>query len=172
MSREYIYKLDFYYQQALIYMVTLVIYIGIKGTFIDKDWQLTMQDPVIYMISFFVFVAFVVLILNRWRERKIILTDNKIIFWRRSNESEILIQNIEWIYIGRERGVKTAGLHQMVLLKVKNRKRAYRIRVGRYERQKNLLEQFQHLAKTIPIKKRKTILTYTKELTRRKSINV
>ena len=106
------------------------------------------------------------------RGRKLLLTNDAIIFSSKNKKREIKIKEIEWIYIGRERSVKTAGLHQMVLIKVKNRHRAFRIRVGRYELQKNLLEQFQHLAESVPTKKRRTILNYTKELTRRKSINV
>ena len=172
MIKEYNYKLDFYYQQAIIYLTTLILYFGIKGSFIDKDFQITIQDPIIYIITIFVILSNVVLVLNRWRGRKLLLTNDAIIFSSKNKKREIKIKEIEWIYIGRERSVKTAGLHQMVLIKVKNRHRAFRIRVGRYELQKNLLEQFQHLAKSVPTKKRRTILNYTKELTRRKSINV
>lgn len=168
MNKEFTYKLDFYYQQVLIYLITFVLYIGIKGNFIDKDFRVTFQDPIIYIIIFFVLISIVGLILNKWRRRKLILTDKSIIFSSRFKQTEININDVEWIYIGRERGVKTAGLHQMVLIKTVNRVRAYRLRVGRYEREKILLEQFKHLSDLVPTRKKRSIINYTKELTRRK----
>ena len=32
------YKLDFYYQQALMYLVTLILYAGIRGNFIEDTF--------------------------------------------------------------------------------------------------------------------------------------
>lgn len=147
MQHEFRYKLDFYYQQALIYLLTLVLYAGVKGTFVEDNFTLVFHDPLMYVIVFFVAVACITLLLNRLRNRKVIVTDNEIIFQHRFNRRSIHIDDIEWIHIGKERMVQTAGRFQIILIKTKHRRRAFRIRLGRYERERellNLIEQISH----------------------------
>ena len=45
--KEFKYKLDFYYQQALIYLVTLILYAGVKGSFIENEFTLVFRDPIL-----------------------------------------------------------------------------------------------------------------------------
>lgn len=40
------YKLDFYYQQSLIYLLTLVMYAGIRGSFIEDQFSFVFRDPI------------------------------------------------------------------------------------------------------------------------------
>lgn len=150
MLHEYKYKLDFYYQQALIYLVTLIIYAGIVGTFLQDSLTVVFHDPILYIILFFVLQAFGMLVLNRVRDRKLIVTENEIIFQHRFNRRSIMIGEIEWIHIGKERGVQTAGRYQVVIVKVKGRRRSYRIRIGRYEKEKELLQQMHAIAVHVP----------------------
>ncbi len=150
MQHEYKYKLDFYYQQALIYLVTLIIYAGVVGTFIQDSITVVFHDPILYIILFFVLQAFGLLVLNRLRDRKLIVTESEIIFQHRFNKRSITIQDIEWIHVGKERGVQTAGRYQVVIVKVKGRRRSYRIRIGRYEKEKELIQQMHSIAVHVP----------------------
>jgi hypothetical protein len=148
------YKLDFYYQQSLLYLLTLILYAGIRGTFNFERLPLLVSDPLLYIIILFVIISFVVLFMNKSRDRKLIIANDKIIFHNKYREQEITINDIEWLHIGRERRVQTAGASQMIVFKWKSRRRLFRIRVGRYEREKELLTEMQRISQLVPTGKR------------------
>lgn len=150
MHHEFKYKLDFYYQQALIYLLTLILYAGVKGTIVEDNFTVVFDDPIIYIIAFFVIVAFLTLMLNRIRDRKVIVTESEIIFQHRFNRYTIAFHDIEWIHVGKERTVQTAGRSQMIMIKAKHRRRAFRIRLGRYERERELLKLIEQFSATTP----------------------
>jgi hypothetical protein len=58
------------------------------------------------------------------------------------------------MHIGRERAVQTAGRSQVIVLKIKNKMRLLRLRIGRYEHQKELLQLVREIAKKVPQRKR------------------
>ena len=62
--------------------------------------------------------------------------------------------DIEWFHIGRERAVQTAGRSQVIVFKIKDRRRLFRIRVGRYEHEKDLVTEMQRIAARVPKGKR------------------
>ena len=148
--KEFKYKLDFYYQQSLIYLVTLILYAGVKGSFIENEFTLVFRDPILYIIGFFVLVAFITLVLNKIRDRKLIVEQGAIIFQHKFTKREIPLSEIEWFHIGRERSVQTAGRFQVIVFKVQGRRRLYRIRVGRYEREKELIAEMERVAARVP----------------------
>lgn len=150
MQNEFQYKLDFYYQQALIYLLTLILYIGVKGTFVEENFTLVFNDPIIFVIAFFVAIAFVTLLLNRMRDRKLIITEKEIIFQHRFGKRSVTIQDIEWIHIGKERMVKTAGRFQVIIIKTWSRRRLFRIRLGRYERERELMSLVEKISQSVP----------------------
>ncbi len=150
MQHEFKYKLDFYYQQALIYLLTLILYAGIKGTFFENNFTLVFSDPILYVIIFFVGIAFITLFVNRIRGRKLIVSDKEFIFQHRFNKRTLLISDIEWIHVGKERSVQTAGRYQVIIIKTKHRRRAFRIRLGRYEREKELLQLIERISEQVP----------------------
>jgi hypothetical protein len=155
-SRVFKYKLDFYYQQAILYLVTLMLYAGVRGTF-EFDRLPTMgSDPMLYIIILFVALSFAVLALNRARERKLVIANDRVIFHNRYHDREILFSDIDWFHVGRERAVLTAGRSQVVMFKIKHRRRLFRIRLGRYEREKELLAEMHRLGERLPKGKRFT----------------
>ncbi len=147
------YKLDFYYQSALIYLVTLILYGGIRGNFVEKKFEYVLNDPLMYVIVFFVLMSLVILALNYIRNRRLIISDDTMMFKNRWHERRINISEMEWIHIGREAGVQTGGRFQVIMFKLKKRRRVVRIRVGRYERQNELLSEMHRLAEHIPKRK-------------------
>jgi hypothetical protein len=148
------YKLDFYYQQALLYLLTLLLYGGIRGT-ISFDRMPSLQaDPILYIIGVFVVISFVVLMLNRTRDRKLMISAEEIIFHNKFHERRIPLADIEWFHIGRERSVQTAGRSQVIVFKVKARRRWFRIRVGRYEHEMELIQEIQRIGDRVPKAKR------------------
>ena len=165
MQKVFKYKLDFYYQQALLYLLVFILYGGIRGTFFEDEFRLVFRDPIVYIMILFVVVALITLVLNLLRDRKLILEEDKMIFHSRRRNREIKLSDIEWIHIGREMLVQTAGRFQLIIFKMKDRKRLFRIRVGRYERDHELVAEVERMAQHIPkgrrrrfgMKRRKTL---------------
>ena len=150
MTKVFRYKLDFYYQQTLIYLLTLILYAGIKGSFIEDQFNFVFRDPIVYIIILFFAIAIITLGLNLYRNRQLIVEQDRIIFHARHRDREIPLSDIEWIHIGRERLVQTAGRFQQISIKVQGRRRAFRIRVGRYERDRELVAEMERIAEQVP----------------------
>ena len=153
-AKAFKYKLDFYYQQAIVYLVTLMMYGGVRGTFDFERLPSITGDPIFYIIATFVLISFIGLVLNKMRDRRLIITGTKIIFHQKHREREIPFSDIEWMYIGRERTVQTAGRFQVIVFKMKDRRRLFRIRIGRYEHEKELLAEMEQIAEQVPKAKR------------------
>lgn len=149
------YKLDFYYQQALVYLVTMILYAGVRGSFVEDEFILVFTDPILYVILVFVLISFGVLALNKLRDRKLVIAYDRLVFHNRFHEREIPFSEVEWMHIGRERGVQTAGRFQMIVFKLKGRRRLFRIRIGRYEREKELVAEMYRIAEKVPKGKKK-----------------
>jgi len=149
-EKTFRYKLDFYYQSALIYLLTLIVYGGIRGSFVEARFQYILNDPVVYVILFFVLMSFAILGLNYLRNRRLIITDGALIFKHRWHERRVNIDEIEWIHIGREAGVRTSGRFQVIVFKLRGARRLVRIRIGRYEKEKELVSEMNRLASQIP----------------------
>jgi hypothetical protein len=149
------YKLDFYYQSALIYLVTLILYGGIRGSFVEKRFEYVIDDPLMYVILFFVLFSFAALLLNKMRDRRLILQENAIVFKNKYREVRIEKADIEWLHIGRESRVRTSGMFQVATFKLKKRRRVFRIRIGRYERARDLLAGMRTFAAQIPGRSRR-----------------
>lgn len=152
--RVFKYKLDFYYQQSLLYLLTLILYAGIRGTFKFEQLPTMVSDPLLYIIILFVVMSFIILLMNKLRDRKLIIAQDRIIFHNKYSEQEIDFDDIEWMHIGRERRVKTAGVSQVIVFKWKSRRRLFRIRIGRYEREKELFTEMQKISQKVPRGKR------------------
>lgn len=149
------YKLDFYYQSALIYLVTLIGYGGIRGSFVEQKFLYVLNDPLIYVIIFFVLMSLVTLGLNYLRNRRLIIAGDTLIFKHRWHERRIETRDIEWIHIGREARVRTSGRFQVIVLKLKGTRRLFRIRVGRYEKEKELVGEMNRIALHLPRRKQR-----------------
>ena len=153
-AKVFKYKLDFYYQQSLLYLITLMLYAGVRGTFTFERLPGLGADPMLYIILLFVLVSFVVLGLNRARDRRLILAQDTIVFHTKYHDREIGLTDIEWMHIGRERSVTTAGRSQVIVFKIKDRRRLFRIRIGRYEHERELLAEMHAVAQRVPRRKR------------------
>ena len=148
------YKLDFYYQQSLIYLLTLIVYAGARGTMSASGLRVIVNDPMLYIITIFVILSLVVLVLNRIRDRKLVIGEHELVFHSRFHEHVIRFSDIESMHVGMERFVQTSGRFQVIVIKLKQRRRMLRIRVGRYEREKDLIADMQGIASHFPKGKR------------------
>ena len=121
----------------------------------ESEFSFVFKDPIVYIIVLFFSISLIVLFLNIWRDRKFIMTPEQMIFHSRHRERIFEIKDIEWIHIGKERFVQTAGRFQQISIKMKNRAIPIRIRVGRYEHNRELVAEMEKIAKTVPGKKQR-----------------
>ncbi|MGA9115904.1 MAG: hypothetical protein WB626_03920 [Bacteroidota bacterium] len=149
-GRIFRYRLDFYYQSALIYLLTLVIYGGIRGSLIEARFEYVLDDPLMYVILLFVVTSFGALALNLVRNRRLIVGENVLVFRHRFQDRRIAIEDIEWMHLGREVRVRTGGRSQVAVFKLKDRRRLLRVRVGRYERDRELIQELGRIAARVP----------------------
>ena len=154
-EKTFTYKLDFYYLQALIYLVTLVLYGGIRGNFIERKFLYVLNDPIMYVIVFFVLMSLLSLGLNFLRNRRLVITPEALVFRHRWAERRIPLAEIEWMHIGREPRVQTGGRFQVIVFKLRERRRLFRIRVGRYERERELVAEMTRIAGGVPHRKQR-----------------
>ncbi len=153
-AKVFKYKLDFYYIQTISYLFALVIWAGFRGTFSLPLLPAWNTDPILYIIIAFVLVSFVTVILNKLRDRKLIILPDRMLFFQKTRLRTVLFADVEWMYIGREKRIQTAGKFQVVLFKLKDRMRLIRVRIGRYEQENELLEEMERIGQHIPKIKR------------------
>ncbi|MEO8168669.1 MAG: hypothetical protein ABI623_10505, partial [bacterium] len=112
------------------------------------------SDPLMYVIGFFVLMLFAALVLNFIRNRRLIISGDTIIFKNRFRERRIDLKDIEWMHVGREKLVQTSGRFQVIVFKLKRRRRLLRVRVGRYEKERELVVEMNRIAQHVPKAKR------------------
>lgn len=139
------------------YLMTLILYIVVRGTFADERFVFVYHDPIVIIMLFFVLFAFSMIVINRIRNRRIIIEDNAIKFVNRFKEWILTVDDIEWMHITRERKVETAGKLQAVIIKRKGRKRLIRIRTGRYEQPDDFIKAMKEIAERVPKRPKRTL---------------
>lgn len=50
-QRIYKYNLDFYYKSLILYLVFLILYVLLKGSFGEEKFEVVFKDPLIYIVS-------------------------------------------------------------------------------------------------------------------------
>ena len=153
-GRIYKYKLDFYYKSVIVYLLFLILYITINGTFFARQISELYKDPIIYISLIFILYTFFVLIKNTIRAKEIIFEDDKIVIKNRFGQREILFSDILIVKFSREKkyGNNRKGNVRRVRMKLKDRKRFLRIRLSEFWEEKKLIQEFKNIAKLISIR--------------------
>ncbi|MDZ4712613.1 MAG: hypothetical protein SGI89_09855 [bacterium] len=148
-ERVYKYKLDFYYKSLIIYLITLIAYILIKGKFFQERFEVVVKDPIIYIIAIFILFFLIVLIANTIRAREIIISDSQIIFKNRFGQREVSIKEILHVRLSREKQRNNAERSdiRLVKLKLRNRRRLLRIRLNDFQNERGLVNEFKNISK-------------------------
>ncbi|MEO8666426.1 MAG: hypothetical protein ABI462_13120 [Ignavibacteria bacterium] len=148
-ERVYKYKLDFYYKSLIIYLITLIVYILIKGRFFQERFEVVVKDPIIYIIAIFIGFFLIVLIANAIRAREIVINSTKIIFKNRFGQREVAINDIMHLRFSREkrRAAEERSDVRIVKLKLRNRKRLLRIRLNDFQDERELVNEFRIISK-------------------------
>ena len=150
-ERIYKYKLDFYYKSLIIYLVTLIAYILIKGNFTHETFMVVVKDPIIYLIIIFIVFFLFILISNTVRARELIFDDRKIVFKNRFGQREVIYNEIMNVRFSREKKISRQERSEVriVRLKLKDRKRYLRVRLNDFQNEKGLISEFKSISKNL-----------------------
>jgi hypothetical protein len=143
------YNMSFYYQSTIIYFVIFIIYLVIRGEFVEDSYKLVTRDPIIYFFAIIVVVSVISLLYNLYKSRHIKITSEGIYFIDRFGTKTLLISDIEYIKPARETGRFRNIASRLIRIKVKNRRRLLIIRPNDYENTNDLLQVFSELRKQV-----------------------
>lgn len=136
------YRLDFYYQSLVIYLLFFAAYIIIKGS-TSVSFKILYDDPIFYILMAFISVFLVIVVINIVRSPAIILKSDRIILKNRFGSREIMFSEILNIKIGKKRRMMAEDRpYKIIKLKLVNRRRMLRIRANDFERGGELIKEF------------------------------
>ncbi len=134
------YRMDFYYQSLVIYLIFFAAYVLIRGS--ESNFKALFDDPIFYILIFFISIFLVVVIINIIRSPMIILEGDRMILKNRFGAREIMFSDIIHVRIGRKRRPQEDGHYRIIKLKLKHRRRQFRIRANDFERGGELIKDF------------------------------
>jgi hypothetical protein len=143
-KKIFTYKLDFYYEAIAIYAVTLAAY-GVVVGLTKGSMDFVMKDQVVYLLAFCTLASAAGLLINVISRRTIIVENDKIVFASRFHRREILVSDIIWIRIGREKRMKVRGSYKVAKVKLSHRKRLLRLRPSLFRPEDTLIEALQEI---------------------------
>jgi hypothetical protein len=129
---------DLYYITLLTYVAFAVLYVVVTGTISDGSVQFGLKDPVVYIIAAFILHALVMLLTSVVRNRRLLITDDALVFASRFRERRVSLEDIDRITFKRERRKLNDGTFAVIKLHVAGRRRVLRLRVANYEHEKEL----------------------------------
>ncbi len=146
-KRIFRYKLDFYYKSLIIYFVFFMLYAVLRGQFAGGEFMIVFRDPIIYIVLLFIVITLIALIVYAIRARQIIFEDDRIILKNRFGYREIFFNEILSVRFSREKGRMVDGHRRIriVKLKLKDRKRYLRIRIGEFYNERTLIKEFKSI---------------------------
>lgn len=146
-KKIFTYKLDFYYKSLIIYLIFLIVYALFRGNFSKENFSVVFQDPIIYLTFLFIVITLITLIINATRAKRIIFENDKIIFQNRFGKREINLNEILNIKFSRERGKRVDGARKIRLIKIKlkDRKKLLKLRIGEYQNERALIHEFKKI---------------------------
>lgn len=142
-------KKDLYLISALAYVIFGVAYVLVTSALKDPPAQVGFRDPVVYLIIVFILLALGMLLANVIRDRRLVITPQRIVFRSRFREKVIFLQHIMRIDLLRETPRLNRGVLTVVKLTVANRRRKVRIRVANYERENDLLQALKQVKESL-----------------------
>ena len=144
-KKVYKYNMSFYYQSTIIYFVVFVLYIIIRGEFIEDSFTLITKDPIIYFFAIIVFISVLSLLYNLYKNRHMEVSDEEISFVDRFKRKSFKYDDMIRIKISKKRGPSKRSPLRLIRIKLKNRRRLVVIRPSDYENADELLKFFDDL---------------------------
>ena len=139
------YKMSFYYVSTIIYFVAFLLYVLIRGEFVEDSFTLITKDPIIYFFAIIVIISLVSLLYNLYKSRYLEFGEQSMSLGDRFRVREFRFDDIKKMKISREKNNGKNGVFKIVRIKLKSRRRLLVIRPYDYENGEELLKRFQEL---------------------------
>jgi len=139
------YNMSFYYKSTIIYFIVLVLYLIIRGEFVEDSFKLITKDPLLYFLAIIVISSVLSLLYNLFRNKHININDDGISFIDRFKTRSFKIDQIKQIKFTRQRRTVNTKEFRNVRIKINSRIRPILIRLSDYENQAELLKRFEEL---------------------------
>lgn len=132
------YNMSFYYKSTIIYFIVFVLYLVIRGEFVEDSFTLVISDPVLYFLGLIVIVSIAALLYNQMLNKNIEITGNSILFINRFKERRFNIEQLVFIKFFRQKGSTRSKRMRIVRIKIENRLRPIMFRISDYENEDDL----------------------------------
>jgi len=139
------YNMSFYYRSTIIYFIVLVLYIVIRGEFVEDSFKLITKDPLLYFLSIIVMSSVLSLLYNLFRNKHIKIGDDGISFIDRFKTRSYKTHQIKQIKFTRQRRTVSTREFKNVRIKINSRIRPILVRLSDYENQDELFKRFEEL---------------------------
>jgi hypothetical protein len=137
--------MSFYYQSTIIYFVVLVLYLLIRGEFVEDSFTLVTKDPILYFLGLIVVFSILVLLYNKLLNKHIEITEYGIAFIDRFKERKFKKEKIVFIKLFRQRRSDESKKLRIVRIKIENRLRPIMFRLSDYENENLFYEKILQL---------------------------
>ncbi len=144
-KKIYFYNMSFYYQSTIIYFVAFILYVVIRGEFIENSFILITRDPIIYFFAIIVLFSLLSLVYNLYKKRHLEVFNDKISFVTRFQSKTFGKDDILFIKIYRSKNSSKKEAFRFIRVKVKERRRPIIIRPYDYENENELVQSFEQL---------------------------
>ncbi len=121
-------NIDFFWRTVAVYTMILILYAVLIGTWEKGEITIKLYDPVVILISIIILYSLLILISRYYRQKTVILDNDKIIIKTNFGEKLILKEDIENITFNKERFYRSKRKYSVIKIKLKNRKRTIRIK--------------------------------------------
>ncbi len=124
--------LEFYWKFMAVCAVILVIWAGMRATFDGDVIKSFLEDSVVLLLLFFILFSGLSFLYNIFKNKTIIIENDKLIFKNRFGEMAFKKDEIELVTFGRERLFQFKEKLRVIKIRVKNRKRLITVKPERY----------------------------------------
>jgi DNA-directed RNA polymerase subunit E'/Rpb7 len=139
------YNMSFYYQSTIIYFVAFVLYVLIRGEFIENSFTLITKDPIIYFFAIIVFISIISLVYNLYKNRSMEISDETVSFIDRFKTRTFKYEDMIRIKISKKKKQSKRSSLRLIRIKLKNRRRLIVVRPSDYENADEVLKVFDDL---------------------------
>ena len=142
------YRMDFYYQSLVIYLIFFAAYVLLRGSVGVEGFRSLYNDPIFYILIIFIVIFLFIVTVNIIRAPMIILRPDRIIFRNRFGEREVMLSDIINVKIGRRRRKEEETTYRIIKLKLRHRRKQLKIRANDFERGSELINEFLKINKS------------------------
>lgn len=142
-------RLDFYWKSISVYAIALIVYCLLRGSFNDYTFTIVLYDPVVLLITVFIIGSAISVAIQYYKRLTIILGYDFIIFKNRFKEKKYTLDQIQKIYLSKQKIMPYGKKIKVIRIKTKNRKRFIRIRPSSFWNETELVKSITNLRKLL-----------------------